>query len=93
MDSTKVPEREPGYRAELLDGEFMLYSEAQTRAVYLNESASLVWQLIDGKRPVTEIVELLSKAYDVAPDAMREDVAGAIRELMDHGAVRWRQDG
>ena len=87
-----MPEKKPGWRGEDLEGEFMLYSEAQTRAVYLNESAALVWRLIDGTRPVDEIVGLLVEAYGVSPQRMREDVKAALQELLRHDVICWRRD-
>jgi pyrroloquinoline quinone biosynthesis protein D len=44
----------------------------------LNEVASRVWELLDGQRPVDQIVGVICDEFEVAPDVADADV----RELL-----------
>lgn len=90
MNPSVVPRKHAGYRYEMLDGEFMLYSSERTQAVYLNESASAIWGLIDGRRSVEEIAELLAGAFEVPLAEMRADVMEALKRMAEDGVVELR---
>jgi len=86
MRRSAIPRRKAGYTSADLDGEFMLYSRGEGKALYLNETASLVWKLCDGRRTVDEIDSLLKDAY---PDAseLSGDLDAAFGILVAQGAV------
>ena len=54
----------------------------QTRAVYLNPTAALVWGLCDGSRSVHEIIRILGESYPeaVAPDRGRVSTLNQLHE-------------
>ena len=56
--------------------------------MYLNESAALVWQLIDGQRRIADIESLLAGAYPEAA-TLQADVIEAIEALHSHGVIHW----
>ena len=87
MNSVQRPLRAEGYKLEALDDELLLYHPAQTRAVYMNHSATLVWGLCDG-RTVDEIVEVLSAAYPEADATLADDVRATVTRLAELGALR-----
>ena len=87
MDVNARPRRDPHCVEEILEGEIVLYGAGATQAFYLNETASLVWMLINGERTVGDITALLCEAYPEATTA-REDVAGVMAQLLRHGVVR-----
>lgn len=86
MDRTATPRQKSGYETADLDGEFMIYHSSEGRAVYLNETASLVWKLCDGQRSLAAIEGLLGEAYPDAPD-LSEDIDAAVRELVEQGVL------
>ena len=47
----------------------------------LNEVGRDVWARIDGKKPVSEIVEELEKIYEVERENLTQDVLGFLEEL------------
>ncbi len=53
----------------------------------LNPVGSRVWELIDGRRSVEEIVEAIAREFDVSREAATRDVTGFVRELLDKGLV------
>ena len=51
-------------------------------AIYtMNESATMIWNLIDGQTNVGQIAEALCKTYDVAPEKATEDITDFIHSL------------
>lgn len=54
----------------------------------LNELGTLVWQLIDGKNNVTQIVDAICSAYDVTPEEAETDVLEFLKSLETGGLIR-----
>jgi hypothetical protein len=53
-----------------------------TKAVDLNETASLVWESIDGNRPVLRIIEMLAEKYpSIARAKLGRDVLRLLLSL------------
>ena len=75
-----IPKPDSECLEEVLEGEIVLYSSGMSKAVYLNESAALIWQLIDGKRSVDEMISLLIDAYPEVPN-LKDDVMGILETL------------
>ena len=44
----KKPLRNQDFRLEKMDDELLLFNPKSTNILYLNETASLIWQLCDG---------------------------------------------
>jgi coenzyme PQQ biosynthesis protein PqqD len=87
MNDTSIPRRKPGYSLELLDGELLLYHLSETKILYLNQTASLVWALCDGSRSLAEIVTVLSQAYPESAAGIGEDVRAVLSELVECGCI------
>ena len=87
MVASDVPVPSSEFTLEQLDDELLLYHPTKTLTVYMNETASLVWQLCDGKRTVGEIVHQLQQAYPEAADSMQSDVEQALAAFSEHGAI------
>ncbi|MGD9765894.1 MAG: PqqD family protein [Candidatus Binatia bacterium] len=81
-----TPRHKSGYESADLDGEFMLYHSAEAKALYLNETASLIWKLCDGQRSIEAIESILRDAYPEAPE-LRQDLDEVFRVLLEQGVV------
>jgi hypothetical protein len=79
---TDVPIPKPNIRLEEMDGELLLYHPAQTKAIYLNQSAGLIWQLSDGKRTLAQIMEILSDTFTESNESITEDVRETIKQFL-----------
>lgn len=90
MLDTKIPELNDEFNLERFDNEILLYSVVDTRAVYLNETAFLVYGMCNSGKTVGEIIALLEEAYPDQKDTIREDVAAAINTLTENGALHFR---
>jgi coenzyme PQQ biosynthesis protein PqqD len=84
----KIPHPTDGFELEEIDGEILLYSPSSTRSVYLNSTASLIWNLCDGKNSVGQIVDQLKQAFPEAEPNIEQDVTGAIQLFIDNQAMR-----
>lgn len=87
MPTSDVPVPSTEFTLEQLDNELLLYHPSKTLTVYMNETATLVWQLCDGKRTVGEIVQQLQEAYPEAAGGMESDVEHALAVFSEHGAI------
>lgn len=86
MNSQAIPHPNTEFNLEEIDDELLLYHPAKTKAVYLNETAALVWQLCDSKRSVSEIISLLEENYPES-SSIKSDVEATLEQLADNGAV------
>jgi len=53
----------------------------------LNETGTLVWQQIDGRRSLREIVRVVVEEYGVAPEQAEQDVLELVGSLREHQMV------
>lgn len=88
LNETTVPTKAPDHRVERLGQEVLLYCAATAQTVYLNDTAALVWELCDGTRTVEQIEALLVGAYPEAAGRIPTEVALALRQLDEAGALR-----
>lgn len=85
-----IPVPNTEFRLEEFDGELLLYHPGLTQTVYLNPTASLVWQLCDGKRSAGEIMELLRESFPDGGGSIEKDVTTTLEMFDQYGAVRLR---
>ena len=71
---------------EVVDGEVLLYHPQQTRAIYLNPTAAVVWGLCDGSRSVREIIRVIGESYPDA-DSVTDDVLATLTRLRESGVL------
>ncbi len=84
---TSKPKREPDYRLEMIDGELLLYHLNETKILYCNQTASLIWQLCDGQKTVGEIASLLQEAYPEAAEAIAADLQATLQQFLAHNSI------
>ena len=79
------PFRKVTWRAEMMDGELLLYDPSGNQIIQLNATAALIWQLCDGQRKVEEMIALLRTVYPESAEAIALDIP----EMLD----RWAEAG
>ncbi len=82
-----VPTRRNGIREEQVEGELLLYVPADTRAIYLNPTAAVIWALCDGVRSMEEISAILVENYPDAQASISAEVADTLVSLRDAQAL------
>jgi hypothetical protein len=81
------PKQKAGYRMEMIEDELLLYHLDETRILYLNQTASLIWRLCDGQRTVGEITTLLGEAYPESAGTIADDVQKTLQQFLEFGAI------
>ena len=81
------PRRNDDCRMEELDDEILLYHPGNNKTLYVNKSASIIWQLCNGEHSVEEIIQLLNDAYPGDQDALKQDVLDTLGRLSENDAV------
>jgi len=69
--------------------ESLIYSPTK-KTIYLNETATVIWKLCNGKRTVKEITDLLADAFPNSASNIRADVAETLDALVRNGALQLR---
>jgi hypothetical protein len=86
MDDKK-PTLNPGYTVEKFDDEILLYTEAGTQGVYLNDAAYAVWQFCKEDMTVGQIIEYLELTYPDQKEQIRIDVLTALETLKEQKVI------
>ncbi len=84
-----IPVKIEGFSLEEIEGELLLYSPNQTKTIYLNQSATIIWQLCDGSREIEEIETMLLKTFPDAAEAIPKDLRSCLDSLRNDGAIRF----
>lgn len=81
------PIRNDSCHMEELDDEVLLYNPANNKTLYINKSASVIWQLCNGEQSVEEIIKMIEDAYPGNEVDMRQDILDTLNNLSDNDAV------
>jgi hypothetical protein len=87
MELTSKPKQKPDYRLEQMDNELLLYHPSETKILYLNQPASLIWQLCNGEHTTQELIELLGAAYPEAAGEIAADVQATLQQFLDNACI------
>ena len=87
MDPSIVLTKNPDAAYRVYDGQATVILPDRAEVSVLNEVGSLVWDRIDGKRSVEEIIAAVLEHYQVNAEQAQRDVFEFISSLRDHGMV------
>lgn len=68
--------------AQKASKDFLLFNMDDGNYYSLNEVSCRIWQLCDGTRSVSQIVEALSAEYDAPNDVLAQDVVEILEEFI-----------
>jgi hypothetical protein len=86
--SEKYIARSSAIASRLLGGEMMIMSAADSTFFTLNPVATVVWQVADGRTPLSEIVvRAVCTEFQVDPDIAQRDVERFVEDLSKHGIL------
>lgn len=92
MDKSQVPIVSSDYIAEEFEGETLLYSAENEKAVYLNETAHLILALCQKNLSVEEIISLLQDQYPEHSMEIEKDVLESLETLVNQGIITFDDD-
>ena len=81
------PIRNDSCHMEELDDEVLLYNPTNNKTLYINKSASVIWQLCNGDQAVEEIIKLIEEAYPGDAGNMQQDILETLDRLAENDAV------
>lgn len=83
MNINKIVVLEPDYLLEKIDNEITVYHPSLTTSIYLNETGGLIWELCDGKKSISDIIEMLIELYPENSAQIHEGVVDIIGQLLE----------
>lgn len=87
IDETYVAHRRSDVIEEVLDGETVVWDGRDRSLHILNETATIVWQCLDGATDIRQIARELSDAFGIEIDQMDSDVLETVRSFGDQGLL------
>ncbi len=66
-----------------IDGEFIIVNLKESTFHTLNSVASFIWQQVDGKTKVEEIIEMVCQEFEVDHETAQKDCLEFIGKLKD----------
>ena len=85
----KKPIKVDGLMERDLAAERILYDVSGKVVHVLNEVASFVWSLCDGKNTIDDIVKLATDSYDVPEEDARADIEACLKELENLSVIHY----
>jgi hypothetical protein len=80
MNKNIVYKKKDGISARPLGNETMLYDSENDKVHILNETGTLIWNLLDGKNSIQIIQDSFSKQF---PDTNSEEIFTDIKEITE----------
>jgi hypothetical protein len=93
-----LPSKEDGLVTRNIAGETIIVpvrsNVAEIDSIYtLNEVASLVWGMIDGRTTVAQLADAICESYEVTQEEAAKDLDELLGTLESAGLIRFQQDG
>jgi len=87
MDLNTVLIKSPDAASRTYDGQATIVLPSRDEVKVLNEIGSRVWDAIDGRRTLAQILESLLEEYDIPREQAERDVLDFVGELRTQGMV------
>jgi len=87
IDLGVVLTKNPNAAYRVYDGQATVVLPERSEVHVLNPIGTTVWDRIDGRRTLAQILDAVVEEYEVAPDEARRDVLAFVAELREHGMV------
>lgn len=87
MDPGTVLAKHPGAAYRLYEGKATVVLLERAEVKVVNEVGSLVWDRIDGRRTLADLIQLVIDEFEVDPDQARRDVLEFVESLRENGMV------
>ncbi len=80
--------RSPDLPFRVVDEEVVIVSPPKGEVTVLNETAAKIWQLLDGKRTLKQIADILTAEFEVKREKAYSDCLDFIKKLEQKGFVQ-----
>jgi hypothetical protein len=82
MDSGKIIKKGEDTPWNIVDEEVVLLNLDSGHYYSLNESGRRIWELLDGKNTIPDIVNIICNEFDIGQKEAAEDINNLIDELL-----------
>lgn len=86
-DLSTVLRRRDGLVVEGFDDALLIWDDAAARLHHLDLPATLIWDELDGRRPLGAVAATLASDFVATPDQLSADVLAVASKLLDEGLV------
>ena len=89
--TNRVPRRGETLSHEVRgSGETVLYDEIGHQLLVLNESGAAIWLLVDGRRSVGEIADIVVETADTQRSQVVVELDAFLKDLAAKGLMTWQ---
>ena len=85
--------REEEVAAKVIDGEAIIINLANGIYYSMDKVGGLIWQMIEGKHSLEEMIAAISAGYDVSREQAQADIEHLIEDLLRENLVVSSPDG
>lgn len=89
----RIPKRHPHAGFRIFEGQAMVIMPDGSYIHVLNEIGSRVWELMDGERSESQIVEILCQEFETDPAEVAKDVKDFLATLEAHRMLGGSEQG
>lgn len=89
----RLQPRDQEVAAKVIDGEAILINLANGVYYSMDKAGGLVWEMIEGRHTLGEMVEAVTDRYEVSRDRAEADVQRLAEELLQENLVAIAEDG
>ncbi len=82
------PRQAPGCHTRDLDGEKVVYDPVSHEVVVLNGTAAFLFELCDGERTVSDILDAFAERFDAPRDVLARDLGATLTDLAGKELLR-----
>jgi hypothetical protein len=90
LSLASVPDPRPDAVAVAVDDELVMLDLRHGEYLGLDDIARRIWELLDGRRTIAAVCEVLVVEYEVEPGRCQADVLDVVRQLTDADVVTVR---
>lgn len=92
MQDKEIPKKSKNIVSRQIGSETILLpickDTSETNCIYtLNKAAARVWELIDGKRPVSKIKQEILKEFSIEPKELEKSAGSLFKDLKNIKAI------
>lgn len=87
MDLNKYPVLHPQVATRTVDGEAVIVLADSGQVNVLNPVGTRMWELMDGKRNIQQIVDAICEEFDVSEEEAKRDLEEFLQQLIDVNAI------
>lgn len=88
MEKNTILSRSDDYLSNEIDGEVVMMNIETGTYISMNATGKSVWDLIVEPTSLAEILNSLTKEYDIAEEACKADVSPFIQQMIDQKIIR-----